>query len=404
MLDIKNTQISPTQIQQWRFDTPGTNKYIHLNNAGASLPPQSVVTAMQQYIAEEATRGGYETAEIRADLLNRFYTNMASMLNCQARNIAACSSATDGFCKAIQAIDFQEGDVILTTDDDYVSNQIVFLNLVKRYKIQLIRAKTKPSGGVDVDSMKKLMDQYHPKLVSVTHIPTNSGLVQDVEAIGQLCKSREIIYIIDACQSAGQMPLDVQKIGCDFMSATFRKFMRGPRGMGFLYVSDRVLSNDLAPLYMDMKGANWVAPNEVQLVDDAGRFQYWEQNYALMAGASAAIAYALTVGLENIRDRARALAQYTRQELRKIDQANVLDQGEELGAIVTVHLEGMQAEYLKQQLSKYFVNTSVAQRSSALIDFDKKGVNWALRLSPHYYNTKEEIDQTIYHIKKNINQ
>ncbi|RME01455.1 MAG: aminotransferase class V-fold PLP-dependent enzyme, partial [Bacteroidetes bacterium] len=195
-----------TDLAGLRADTPGTSKVIHLNNAGASLPPQQVSQAIENYRREEHLLGGYETMEARAAELREFYLLAAQLVNAHKRNMAFAGSATDAFNKALSSIPFKSGDVLLTTDDDYVSNHIAFLSLQKRMGVKVIRAAKAPEGGVDVQSMKELIDRHHPRLVSVTHVPTNSGLVQPVEAIGELCQAKEIWYIVDACQSAGQLP------------------------------------------------------------------------------------------------------------------------------------------------------------------------------------------------------
>lgn len=382
-------------LHSLRKDTPGCSRHIHLNNAGASLPPRSVAEAVQNYLAEEALHGGYEVAAAHADTIAGFYGSAAKMLNAQARNIAFTGSATDAYAKALSAISFEPGDVLLTTDDDYVSNQIAFLFLQKRFKINVLRAAKLPEGGVDVQSVRELMDRHRPRLVAVTHVPTNSGLVQDVAAIGQLCREREIWYLVDACQSAGQLPLDVEAIGCDFLSVTMRKWLRGPRGAGFLYVSDQALEAGLEPFFPDLGGATWVEADRYEPSKDAHRFEYWEKSYALLLGSKAAIEYADDVGLDSIEQRVTKLAAHARQQLAALPGVRVLDRGQRLCGIVTAHIEGVRPGQVMKALKAANVNAGVARPFNALIDFQEKGVDWALRISPHYYNTEEEVDRAV---------
>ncbi len=387
-------------IKALRNDTPGCAHHFHLNNAGAALMPQPVIEAVQQYLTEESLHGGYETAAAHAEDIAGFYKTTAKLLNTQAQNVAFLASATDAYAKALSAIPFEAGDVLLTTDDDYVSNQIAFLFLQKRFNIRVLRAEKLPEGGVDVQSMQELIETHHPKLVAVTHVPTNSGLVQDVEAIGQLCRERDIWYLVDACQSAGQIPLDVEKIGCDFLSATMRKWLRGPRGAGFLYVSDRVLEAGLEPFFPDLGGADWVQPDQYEPSKNANRFEYWEKNYALILGSKAAIDYALALGMEGIEQRVTEIAAYTRQQLSPIPGLRVLDRGRNRCGIVTSHIEGVLPGQLMKSLQAAKINAGVARTFNAVIDFQEKGVEWALRVSPHYYNTKEEIDRLVEVVSK----
>ncbi|RMG80386.1 MAG: aminotransferase class V-fold PLP-dependent enzyme [Bacteroidetes bacterium] len=378
--------------QKWRDETPGCARYNHLNSAGSSLPPKPVIAAVQNYFYIESLTGGYETAAARADEIRGFYTSLADMLGCQPRNIAHASSATEAFSKALSSVPFRAGDVILTTDYDYVSNQIAFLFLVKTAGVRLIRAQNTSHGGVDVDSVRDLIKKHHPRLVAVTHVPTNSGLVQPVEAIGELCRENDVLYLVDACQSAGQMPLQVEKIQCDFLSATFRKFMRGPRGTGFLYVADSILERGFEPVFPDHIGAHWKDDNVYIPAPDASRFEYWEKPYALLVGAKAATEYALETGLEVIQKEVRHLATYTRQKLSKIDGVRVLDEGRALCGIVTAHHPQWNLSALHAFLLKKNIHVSMAPQAAALIDFKRKGVDGALRVSPHYFNTEAEID------------
>jgi selenocysteine lyase/cysteine desulfurase len=255
-------------------------------------------------------------------------------------------------------------------------------------------------GGVDVEDMKRLMDAHHPKLVSLTHVPSNTGLIQPVEAVGKLCKERNLYYLVDACQSAGQIPLDVQSIHCDFLSATLRKFLRGPRGAGFLYVSDRVIDEKLEPLFIDMRGGDWIAPNEYQVRMDARRFEDWEIPYALLLGCKAAIDLANSLGIDAIQQRNHFLGEIIRKRISALPGFRLLDIGREQSSIITVEIRGQKPATVLQGLRNENINTSVGHKHFALLDFETKQVEWALRISPHYYNTEEEIDLLIHALKK----
>jgi len=394
--------ITAEQVQNYRAETPGCKHAIHLNNAGTGLPPLPVLKSMQDYLQLEAEKGGYETSAMMSDQLHDFYTATARLLNAKAHQVAFLTSATDAFNQALSAIPFEKGDLILTTNDDYISNHTAFWALAKRMGLRVMRGPTLPGGGCDPEGMIEFIRQHRPRLVSVTHIPTNSGLIQAVAPIGQVCREEGIWYLVDACQSVGQMPVDVKQIQCDFLSATLRKFLRGPRGAGFLYVSDRALEAGLHPLLPDMRGVNWVGANEFELVDSAKRFELWEKSYALMIGSKVAIEYALAIGLDRIEKRLSDLANYLRGQLAQIDGLRLLDRGKQPCALVTFHPEGFSAEAFKAKLDARQINTSIANRSSAQIDFIEKQVEWALRASPHYYNTKGELDTFVEAVRQMI--
>lgn len=384
-----------TSLHDLRRDTPGCLHRNHLNNAGAALQPLPVIRAVQEYLDLEAQIGGYEAGDAKAEDIRGFYTSIARLIGAQPRNIAFAYNATDAFARALSAIEWQPGDVLLTTENDYVSSQIAFLSLQQRLGLRLIRARDTEAGGVDVADFERLARQHRPKLAAVAHVPTNSGLVQPVEAIGRICREHCIWYLVDACQSAGQMALDVERIGCDFLSATMRKFLRGPRGAGFLYASDRVLDAGLQMLLPDMRSAHWTAPDSFAPEADARRFEYWEMPPALLLGSRAAADYALAVGLDWIEARVGHLAALTRSLLAELPGVRVLDRGAELCGIVTAHAEHWQPQVLLEKLGAAGINCRVSSLPSARIDFPRKGVDWALRISPHYYNTEEEVRQCV---------
>ncbi|NSL88790.1 aminotransferase class V-fold PLP-dependent enzyme [Chitinophaga sp. Mgbs1] len=394
------TQFSTGEIISLRKETRGCEHVIHLNNAGAGLMPDIVTNAVTDYIQLEATIGGYEAAALKAEDIRGFYTAAAALINARPSNIAFTSSATDAYTRALSSIPFVAGDVILTSNDDFISNQIQFLSLQKRFGIKIARVRNAPEGGVDLEDLERQLKALRPKLVSITHIPTNSGLVQPVEEIGDIVRQYDTWYLLDACQSIGQMPLDVTTLQCDFLSVTCRKFLRGPRGTGFLYVSDRALQAGLEPLFIDMRGAEWIEKDEYRQRADATRFEDWEFAYAQVLGTRYALEYCRQVGEGRIWQRVKSLAAHLRRELAEIPGVNVLDRGPELGGLVTFTMEGGDPVKLVDQFRQQKINVVPSYRGFAVIDFDEKQVQWALRASPHYYNTADELDEFISKVKQ----
>ena len=380
------------RLDQWRTDTPGCANVIHLNNAGSALMPQPVIRAIVDHLHREAAFGGYESADDAADAVRDAYANVARLLGGQARNVAIVENATVAFFQALSAFDFQAGDVILTTRNDYISNQLAYLSLGKRRGIEIRRAADLPSGGVDPQSVRELLRDPRVRLLAVTWVPTNSGLIQPVEVLGEIANEARVPYLVDACQAVGQLPIDVTQLRCDFLSATARKFLRGPRGIGFLYVSDRALQRGDSPLYIDMRGADWITADTFDLAPDARRFENWEFSYALLLGLGAAARYALDAGIEECSRRALMLAADLRAKLSEFSR--VLDRGEKLAAIVTADV-GRNAADVVALLRERRINTSATFRQWAILDMDEKRVESALRISPHYYNTEEELDALV---------
>ncbi len=388
------------EVARFRADTPGCDERLHLNNAGSALMPKPVIDAVTRHFELESSIGGYEAQAARSAEISAAYRSVATLVGAQAHNIAFSENATASFAQALSSIPFRPGDVILTTQNDYSSNQIQFLSLKARFGIEVMHAPELPTGGADVAAFAQMIERYRPKLVCATHVPTNSGLVQDINAIGKACQAFGVLYLVDACQSVGQLPIDVAQIGCDFLSATTRKFLRGPRGCGFLYVSDRVLESGLEPLFIDMRGARWHSEGNYEPEATASRFENWEFAWSLVLGTAAAADYAMSVDVEAIQQRVSTLVSYLRDQLSSLDGVRVLGDSQDLAGIVTCSAGQQDYSLLVEEMREQSINVSAQGREYAVIDYDRKNVSGALRISPHYYNTRDEIIRAVAAIDK----
>jgi selenocysteine lyase/cysteine desulfurase len=392
-MDFSRDPLS-ARLARWRADTPATAHRNHLNNAGAALMPEPVSRAIADHLRRETEIGGYEASEEAAKRLAGAYTALAGLLRARAENVAVVENATVAVAQALSAFPFAAGDRLVTTRVDYPSNQIMYMSLARRFGIEIVQADDTSEGGVDPESVRALASHPRCRLVSLTWVPTNSGLVQPAEAVGAVCRDVGVPYLVDACQSVGQMEIDVERLGCDYLAGTARKFLRGPRGIGFLYVSDRALERGDQPLYLDMRGADWTEPQGYRLVPSARRFENWEFAYALVLGMGEAARYAAEVGPIAF-ERGRDLAALLRRKLADLPGARLLDRGRELSALVTVAFAGRDAEEIKLALRERGINTSVSRKKDGLLDMEAKQATSALRLSPHYYNTEDEIDRAV---------
>ena len=387
-------------VAQWRAETPGTAHRTHLNNAGAALMPSPVISAMTNHIALESEIGGYEAADAQESAIADAYHEIASLINATSRNIGIVANATAGFIQAMSSFDFRRGDVIVTTRSDYTSYQIQFLALAQRLGVEVLHADDLPEGGVDPESVRALAANPKCRLVHVSWVPTHSGLVQDVEAVGVVCEALGVPYLVDACQAVGQIPIDVTSLRCDYLAVTARKFLRGPRGIGFLYASDRALARGDHPLFVDMRGATWIDPSRYELADSAIRFEDWEFAYALVLGLAEATKYARAIGVTVAQQRAWALAESLRSQLSSIDGVRVLDRGSVRSAIVTADIPGWYAPDLVSALRERRINSAATLAWYGLLDLTPRNITSAIRLSPHYYNTEDEIATTVDAIRE----
>ena len=389
------------EIRRFRHDTPAAARRIHLNNAGAALPPQSVLDAVLDHLRREAEIGGYEAADEAEERIAAVYGDVAALLGAgpgNPRNIALVENATVGFAQALSAFRFRPGDLLVTTESDYPSNMLMYAALVERFGIEIRRAADRPGGGVDPDSVAALARDPRCRLVAVSWVPTSSGLVQDVEAVGEVCAAAGVPYLIDACQAVGQLPIDVARLRCDYLAAAARKFLRGPRGIGFLYVSDAALARGDYPLGIDMAGATLRADGRLDLVATARRFENWEFGYALVLGLGEAARYARAAGIERIGARASEHAAYLRERLAGLPGITIADRGERLCAIVTAEVTGRSGRPGQGQAPREIVQAlrpaGINLHAIGALRGDGT-VRPLLRISPHYYNTREELDTAL---------
>jgi selenocysteine lyase/cysteine desulfurase len=378
-------------VARARAETPGCGEVLHFNNAGAALMPRPVLEAVQGHLGLESRIGGYEAADRERERWERSYDAIAALLGCRRDEVAVVENATRAWDMAFYAVPLARGDRVLTPQTEYVSNYLAFLQVSRRTGAKVEVVPSDGSGQLDVAALERMMDE-RVRLVAVTHVPTNGGLVNPVEAIGKVVKGWGALYLVDACQSAGQMPLNVDAIGCDMLSATGRKFLRGPRGTGFLYVR-RAAMDRIEPPFVDLHAARWVAADRYEWRSDARRFENWETNYATKIGLGVAVDYALGWGLGAIRERAFGLAALLREKLAAIPGVVVRDLGREKCAIVTFTVEGRAPVAIRDSLRARGVNVSVSLLEYARLDMEARGLEQMVRTSVHYYNTDEEVER-----------
>jgi cysteine desulfurase / selenocysteine lyase len=383
-------------VERARRETPGCEHVVHLNNAGSSLPPRQVLDAMFGQLVAEARLGGYEAHDANKDAIERFYGATAELIGARREELAFCSSATRAWDMAFYAFGFEPGERILTAVSDYISNYLAYIQVAARTGVEIVSVPNDEHRQVSVEALRELIDE-RVKLIAITHVPTNGGLVNPVAEIGTVAKEAEIPYLVDACQSVGQLPVDVEAIGCDMLSATGRKFLRGPRGTGFLYVRQDLLER-LEPPLVDMRAAEWIAPGRYELRPDGRRFEEWEQDYAAKVGLTAAVDYALAWGVENTWPRVHELGERLRGQLQEVG-ARVHDAGEERCGIVTFSTEGATAQELKARLAGERINVTVAERAHAVLDARERNLPDLVRASVHYYNTEEELGRLVESVR-----
>jgi selenocysteine lyase/cysteine desulfurase len=385
-------------LDRVRADTPGVAHVAHLNNAGSSLPPQQVLDAIVGHLQREAEIGGYEAARERRELWEHTYDSLARLVNAHRDEIAVVENATRAWDMAFYAFRLGPRDRVLTGRAEYASNWIALKQVAHRTGARIEVVPDDEHGQIDVAALENMLHD-DVRLVSLVHVPTQSGLVNPAAEVGRVTRAAGVPLLLDACQSVGQLPLDVERIGCDVLSGTGRKFLRGPRGTGFLWVR-RTLIEELEPPLLDMHAADWLPDGSYRIRDDARRFENWETYYAGKIGLGVAVDYALELGIDVIWERVGNLAASLRAALAEIGGVTVLDRGAVLGATVTFDVAGVDPVAVRDRLAERSVNVSVMEASSAQLDYGARGIAGAVRASVHYYNDDGDLDRLVDGVKE----
>ena len=384
-------------IEKIRADTPSCQEIIHFNNAGASLMPKPVFAALQRVLEDENRLGGYEAERRAQPDIHGFYAAFGALLNADPDEIAYVENATRAWDMVFYGLRLGKGDRVITHSSEYASNYLALLQQSRRLGFEIDLVPSDRFGQIDVEQLEAMLTPQ-TKLIAITHVPTQGGLVNPAAAVGELAQKHGIAYLLDACQSVGQIDVDVAQIGCDFLSGTGRKFLRGPRGTGFLYVRRSMLER-IDPPFVDLLSAKWTAHNSYEFAAGAKRFENWESNVAGRVALGEAVRYAKAIGLNHIETRVAKLADVLREALSDIKGVQVRDLGQTKCGIVTFTKEGRDPQFIEERLREKGINVSVVLMTSARLDLEARNLSSLVRASVHYFNTEDEISRFVQAVK-----
>ncbi|MGK0226763.1 MAG: selenocysteine lyase/cysteine desulfurase [Thermoproteota archaeon] len=392
MVDAAILPLSTAEVAQLRANTPGADNVVHLNHAGSSLPTQATLDTQIHHLQREAMTGGYEAANEAADRSERVYASIGSLIGAKHYEIARLEQATAAWNAGFWSIPMEPGQRIITANAAYGANAVAFLRAVERRGVTIDVVGDDEHGHVDVDELARRVDS-DVALIAVTHVPTNGGLVNPAAAVGKIANGAKIPYLLDACQSVGHLHLDVNEIGCDLLSGTGRKFLRGPRGTGFLYASERIIER-LIPDHPDHHGADWTTPSNYVLQPNARRFESWEFGHGGWLGLGNAVDEALTIGTERIEATIYERSDSLRKQLRAAG-FTLWDLGARPCGIVTATGDGLDPSTAKLALRAQDINISVTTPASTRFDSANRDLPDMMRISAHYTTTEAEIRHAV---------
>lgn len=387
------TGFDQKQLDDVRRQTPGLAGRVHLDNCGSALMPRPVVDALKQAMDREIAVGGYVAQEQQAEALEHSYQSLVRLFGGQVSDYAFVGSAVEGWTKAFYSLPMRAGGNIVTAYNEYCSNYVAYLQIAKRHGVEIRVAQQAHGGGIDLDHLTSLIDDK-TQVISISHMPSSSGEINQVAEVGRIAKTAGVLYVLDACQSAGHVPVSIADIGCDVMTGTSRKFLRGPRGIGFLYVNERARSL-MDPVVLTNQSAEWTSKDAYTLRTDTRVFEAWERSVVNQLGFTAAIDYLLDIGVERATGQIANNALYLRQKLADCSTVQVACPPSAISAIVTFNVEGKTPVDVKARLAKQGIAVQIASVVHTRLDLERRGIDSAVRVSPHYYTSQSDMDHFI---------
>ncbi|MGF6964431.1 cysteine desulfurase/selenocysteine lyase [Paraburkholderia sp. WC7.3g] len=393
-----SSPLSPAAIDAMRARTPGVRSTTHFNHAGASLPSAATLEAIHAHLLREASMGPMEAGAAAREQTERARTLAARLLNAQPVEIALTTGNSPGWGAAFAALGpWRAGQRILVARHEWGGNLATMRLVAQRAGASIETIPSDASGRVDPRALEAMLDD-RVRLIALTWLPANGGLINPAAAIGRIARHHGIPYFIDAAQAVGQLPVDVAEIGCDVLAGAGRKALRGPRGTGLLYVRQDFLPH-LMPAFVDTHSAPLDANGDPVLRDDAARLESSEASLALHCGLANALEEALEIGIDNIRAQIDRTAQTLREELAAMPGVSVLDQGVERSGLVSFNVAGRDAMSVRRALATQGI--AIGSNGVAYTPFDmtSRGLTQIARASVSYLTTNAEVDKLLAGIR-----
>lgn len=377
-------------IKEARTQTPTATSGTHLAAAGSSLPSSRTLEAVRSYIDLEASIGGYDAADAVMDLVQTTRVQLETLINAPSGSVALTSSDTVGFAKSMWGLalggQFPKNSAFLVDHYLYASHKYVICEVAKFCEANVLIS---PTRQLEADWVQSQLSRGNVRAVLCTHVASHRGYVTPLSSIGQLCRESESLHIVDGCQSFGQIPIDVEASSIDIFTATGRKWLRAPRGTGFVFARPDLISL-MRPPYQE--GRLELAPENPQ------RLENFEVSWAARVGMHFALNDLHTYTQERVSRQIIAMTDYLQHRLRELKNLDVQEAPDQPKCGITTFLHSsVGSEELKAQAAAIGVRFTVAPPDSAPLDSDV--LRAPVRVSPHIYNNTDDIDALIEFIE-----
>ncbi|HLD88643.1 MAG TPA: cysteine desulfurase [Candidatus Nanoarchaeia archaeon] len=400
--------IKSFDVEKTRNDFPilkikvNNKPLVYLDNAATTQKPRKVINTIKKFYETKNAnihRGLYSLSEQATNEYEQSHRVVAKFINASPEEISFTKNATESLNLLAYSLcsELNEGDEILLTQMEHHSNLVPWQQIAKQRKLKVKFAEINSDGTLNVESFRSMLSKK-TKIVSATHASNFLGTINPVEELSKLAHDTGAIFIVDASQSVPHMPVDVKKIGADFLVFSGHK-MLGPAGIGVLYGRKNLLEK-MRPFLFGGGMIKQVSFEDSEWSDLPWKFEAGTPNIEGSAGLTAAVKYLNNIGMKNIQEYERELTEYALEKLKKIEGMTIYGpNADKKVGIVSFNLAGIHPHDIAAYLDEYGI--AVRGGHHCAMPLAKVlNVQGTVRASFYFYNTKEEIDKLVEALKK----
>lgn len=366
----------------------------YFNNCGAGLMSPQTLNVIENHLRREIAVGAYRAAQESRIPMEEFYGRVARLLNAASPNdVAFMDSASRAWNMALYGAELRPGDRVLTLSSEFGTNVLTLFHRARQVGASVEVIQCDAEGHFAMDDFAAAIAKG-ARMVAISHVVAHASIVNPVHEIGQLTNRYGAIYLVDGCQGVGQISVDVEAIQCDAYTGTGRKWLRGPRGTGFLYVKS---SAPFRTPHIDLSAADLVIGKDGQVVGvevrtDARQFELWERSVAGMLGLSSAIGEYLAMQPGYVTDRIQTQADRLRAVVSDNPHLRLLGRRQSESGVIGFYLTEPKREgVVRENIERAGLGISTMSSWDCPLHFPQNGATTIFRLAPHYYTDESSM-------------